>query len=119
MAKILVLYYSSYGHIEQMADAVAEGARAAGAEVDIRRVAENAPEAVVKAAGFKTDTAHPLLGDPNELVQNAPIVVGPPTRARRMSSQMSCIWVTTGVVRAQGRVNGNIGRSDERRVGKE
>ena len=62
-----MLYYSSYGHIEQMADAVADGARAAGADVDIRRVAETAPAAVVQAAGFKTDTAHPVLADPNEL----------------------------------------------------
>src|SRR3546814_20992354 len=62
MAKILVLYYSSYGHIEQMADAVAEGARAAGAEVDIRRVAETAPEAVVKAAGFKTRSEERRVG---------------------------------------------------------
>src|SRR3546814_8830464 len=68
MAKILVLYYSSYVHIEQMADVVAQGARAAGAEVDLRPVAETAPQAVVKAAGFKTATAHPLLGAPNELV---------------------------------------------------
>ena len=52
MAKVLVLYYSSYGHIEKMADAVAEGARAGGAEVEIRRVAETAPDEVVKAAGM-------------------------------------------------------------------
>lgn len=57
MTKVLVLYYSSYGHIEQMADAVAEGAREAGAQVDIRRVEETAPKAVVEAAHFKTDTA--------------------------------------------------------------
>ena len=52
MTKVLVLYYSSYGHIEQMADAVAEGARAGGAEVDIRRVAETAPQSVVESAHF-------------------------------------------------------------------
>lgn len=67
MAKILVLYYSSYGHIEAMADAVAEGARATGAEVDVRRVPETAPEAVVKAAGFRTDTGHAVLTDPKEM----------------------------------------------------
>lgn len=55
MSKVLVLYYSSYGHIEQMADAVADGARSAGATVDIRRVPETAPQAVVEAAHFKTD----------------------------------------------------------------
>ena len=109
MAKILVLYYSSYGHIEQMADAVAEGARAAGAEVDIRRVAETAPTAVVQAAGFKTDTAHPLLSDPNELANYDAIVVGTPTRFGRMASQMASFWDTAGGVWAQGKLNGKVG----------
>ena len=109
MAKVLVLYYSSYGHIEQMADAVAEGARAAGAEVDIRRVAETAPAAVVQAAGFKTDTAHPLLADPNELANYDAIVVGTPTRFGRMSSQMASFWDTAGGVWAQGKLNGKVG----------
>ena len=67
MTKVLVLYYSSYGHIEKMADAVAEGAREGGAEVAIRRVAETAPDEIVKAAGFKTDTAHPLIEGPDAL----------------------------------------------------
>src|SRR3546814_19135573 len=117
-----------------MADAVAEGARAAGAEVDIRRVAETAPEAVVKAAGFKTDTAHPLLSDPNEMVSYDAIVVGTPTRFGRMSSQMASFWDTAGGIWAQGALNGKVGaaftstatqhggqetRPEERRVGKE
>jgi NAD(P)H dehydrogenase (quinone) len=55
MARILVLYYSSYGHLAQMADAVAEGVRAAGHEADVRRVAETAPAEVAKAAGFRAD----------------------------------------------------------------
>lgn len=59
MTNVLVLYYSSYGHIEQMAGAVAEGARSGGAEVDIRRVPETAPPAVAEAAHFKTDA--PLI----------------------------------------------------------
>ncbi|APW73343.1 MULTISPECIES: NAD(P)H:quinone oxidoreductase [Sphingopyxis] len=109
MAKVLVLYYSSYGHIETMADAVAEGARAAGAEVDIRRVAETAPEAVVQAAGFKTDTAHPLLSDPKELANYDAIVVGTPTRFGRMSSQMASFWDTAGSVWAQGLLTGKVG----------
>ena len=109
MAKLLVLYYSSYGHIEQMAEAVAEGARAAGADVDIRRVAETAPDAVVQAAGFKTDTAHPVLGDPNELANYDAIVVGTPTRFGRMSSQMASFWDTAGGVWAQGKLNGKVG----------
>ncbi|MDG6746611.1 flavodoxin domain-containing protein, partial [Staphylococcus aureus] len=87
MAKVLVLYYSSYGHIEQMADAIAEGARSAGAEVDIRRVAETAPDAVVKAAGFKTDTAHPEIEGPDALTNYDAIIVGTPTRYGRMASQ--------------------------------
>ena len=59
MAKVLVLYYSSYGHIEAMAEAVSEGATSAGATVDIKRVPETAPQEVVAAAHFKTDYAHP------------------------------------------------------------
>ena len=109
MATVLVLYYSSYGHIEQMADAVAEGARGAGAEVDIRRVAETAPQAVVEAAHFKTDTAHPVLTDPNELKNYDAIVVGSPTRFGRMSSQMASFWDTAGGVWYQGALNGKVG----------
>lgn len=109
MAKVLVLYYSSYGHIEQMADAVAEGARGAGAEVDIRRVAETAPQAVIEAAHFKTDTAHPTLSDPNELTKYDAIVVGSPTRFGRMSSQMASFWDTAGGVWYGGGLNGKVG----------
>lgn len=111
MPKVLVLYYSSYGHIEQMADAVAEGARGAGAEVDVRRVAETAPEAVVKAAHFKTDTAHPVLTDPNELANYDAIIVGTPTRFGRMSSQMASFWDTAGGVWASGKLIGKVGSS--------
>ena len=109
MAKVLVLYYSSYGHIEQMADAVAEGARSAGAEVDIRRVAETAPEAVVEAAHFKTDTVHPVLTDPNELANYDAIIVGTPTRFGRMASQMAAFWDTAGGLWAKGALNGKVG----------
>jgi NAD(P)H dehydrogenase (quinone) len=109
MAKILVLYYSSYGHIEAMADAVAEGARATGAEVDVRRVPETAPEAVVKAAGFRTDTAHPVLSDPKELANYDAIIVGTPTRFGRMSSQMASFWDTAGGVWAQGLLTDKVG----------
>ena len=109
MTKILVLYYSSYGHIAAMADAVAEGARAAGANVDVRRVPETAPEAVVQAAGFKTDSAHPVLSDPKEMVQYDAIIVGTPTRFGRMSSQMASFWDTAGGVWAQGLLTGKVG----------
>ena len=109
MTKTLILYYSSYGHIEAMAEAVAEGVRAAGGEADIRRVAETASDAVVAAAHFKTDTAHPLLSDPKELANYDAIIVGTPTRFGRMSSQMAAFWDTAGGVWAQGWLTGKVG----------
>ena len=109
MTKVLVLYYSSYGHIEQMADAVAEGARAGGAEVDIRRVAETAPDEVVKAAHFKTDTAHPLIEGPDVLANYDAIIVGAPTRYGRMPSQMASFWDTTGGLWMRGGLVGKVG----------
>src|SRR6476646_8602243 len=109
MAKVLVLYYSSYGHLEQIADSVAEGAREAGAHVDIRRVPETAPQAVVEAAHFKTDTAHPTLGSPDELANYDAIIVGAPTRFGRMSSQMAAFWDTAGGLWMKGALNGKVG----------
>lgn len=109
MTKVLVLYYSSYGHIEQMADAVAEGAREAGAQVDVRRVAETAPQAVVEAAHFKTDTAHPLIEGPDALAAYDAIIVGAPTRYGRMPSQMAAFWDTTGGLWFQGKLIGKVG----------
>ena len=109
MAKVLVLYYSSYGHIEQMADAVAEGARSAGAEVDIRRVAETAPQAVIEAAHFKTDTAHPVIESPDALADYDAIIVGAPTRFGRMPSQMASFWDTTGGLWFTGKLIGKVG----------
>lgn len=109
MTKVLVLYYSSYGHIEQMAEAVAEGARSTGAEVDIRRVPETAPQAVVEAAHFKTDSAHPVIEGPEALAHYDAIVVGAPTRFGRMPSQMAAFWDTTGGVWFQGKLIGKVG----------
>ena len=109
MTKVLVLYYSSYGHIEQMADAVAEGARAGGAEVDVRRVEETAPEAVVKAAHFKTDTAHAVIEGPDALAGYDAIIVGAPTRYGRMPAQMAAFWDTTGGLWAKGALVGKVG----------
>src|ERR1700748_1501401 len=86
MSKVLVLYYSSYGHIEAMANAVAEGARKAGATVDIKRVPETAPEAVAKAAHFKLDQAAPVAKI-EDLADYDAIIVGTGTRFGRMSSQ--------------------------------
>jgi len=109
MTKILVLYYSSYGHMEQMADAVAEGARSAGAEVDIRRVPETAPAEVAKAAGFKADIAHPVIEGINALADYDAIVVGSPTRFGRMSSQMASFLDQAGGLWASGKLNGKVG----------
>ena len=109
MTKVLVLYYSSYGHIEKMADAVAEGAREGGAEVAFRRVAETAPDEIVKAAGFKTDTAHPLIEGPDALADYDAIIVGAPTRYGRMPSQMAAFWDTTGGLWFKGALIGKVG----------
>jgi NAD(P)H dehydrogenase (quinone) len=109
MTKILVLYYSSYGHLAKMADAVAEGARSAGAEVDVRRVAETAPAEVAQAAGFRVDDSHPLFDDPNQLAQYDGIIVGSPTRFGRMASQMAAFWDKAGGVWFQGQLNGKVG----------
>ena len=109
MTKVLVLYYSSYGHLEKMADAVADGARAAGAEVDIRRVTETAPPEVVQAAHFKTDTAHPVIESVDALTGYDAIIVGAPTRYGRMPSQMAAFWDTTGPLWATGALVGKVG----------
>ncbi|MCW6532865.1 NAD(P)H:quinone oxidoreductase [Sphingomonas sp. MMSM20] len=109
MTKVLVLYYSSYGHIEQMADAMAEGARSAGAEVDIRRVPETAPAEVVKAAGFKTDTAHPVIEGPDAMGDYDAVIVGAPTRFGRMPSQMAAFWDTAGGLWMRGGLVGKVG----------
>ncbi len=109
MTKVLVLYYSSYGHIEQMADAVAEGAREAGASVDVLRVPETAPQAVVEAAHFKTDSAHPVIAGPDALADYDAIVIGAPTRFGRMPSQMAAFLDTTGGLWMRGALNGKVG----------
>ena len=109
MTKVLVLYYSSYGHIERMADAVAQGAREAGAEVDVRRVAETAPPEVVQAAHFKTDTTHPTIESPDAVAGYDAIVVGAPTRFGRMPAQMAAFWDATGGLWAKGALIGKVG----------
>ena len=109
MTKVLVLYYSSYGHTEQLADAVAEGARAGGAEVDVRRVAETAPKEVVEAAHFKTDTAHDVIEGPDALKQYDAIIIGGPTRYGRMASQMAAFWDQTGGLWFSGALIGKVG----------
>jgi NAD(P)H dehydrogenase (quinone) len=108
MTKVLVLYYSSYGHIETMAGAVADGARDAGAIVDVRRVPELVPDDVAKASHFKLDQAAPIA-DPNTLDQYDAIIVGTGTRFGRMSSQMANFWDRTGGLWARGALVGKVG----------
>ncbi len=108
MAKILVLYYSSYGHIETMANAVAEGARGAGATVDIKRVPETVPEDVAKNAHFKLDQAAPVASIA-DLEHYDAIIVGTGTRFGRISSQMAAFLDQAGGLWARGALNGKIG----------
>ena len=108
MAKVLVLYYSSYGHIEAMAQAVAEGAREAGASVDIKRVPETAPLEVAKAAHFKLDQAAPVA-TVAELAEYDAIIIGTGTRFGRMSSQMAAFLDQAGGLWARGALNGKVG----------
>jgi NAD(P)H dehydrogenase (quinone) len=108
MSKVLVLYYSTYGHIETMAEAVAEGARAAGAEVDIRRVPEIISEELAKAAHFKLDQAAPFATIA-ELADYDAIVIGTGTRFGRMSSQMAAFLDQAGGLWASGALIGKVG----------
>ncbi|HEY0060955.1 MAG TPA: NAD(P)H:quinone oxidoreductase [Telluria sp.] len=108
MAKVLVLYYSTYGHIEQMATAIADGARAGGATVDIRRVPETVPEAVARNAHFKLDQPAPVA-TVDELPDYDAIVIGAPTRYGRMPSQMTAFLDQTGGLWARGALHGKVG----------
>jgi len=108
MTKVLVLYYSSYGHIETMAQAVAEGARVAGAEVDIKRVPETAPEAVAKAAHFKLDQEAPVA-KVEDLANYDAVIIGTGTRFGRMSSQMASFLDQAGGLWARGALHGKVG----------
>ncbi|MCV3240579.1 NAD(P)H:quinone oxidoreductase type IV [Mesorhizobium sp. ZC-5] len=101
MAKVLVLYYSSWGHMEQMANAAAEGARSAGAEVTVKRVPELVPEAVAKAAHYKLDQAAPVA-DPLELENYDAIIVGASTRYGAMAAQLKNFLDQTGPLWAKG-----------------
>jgi len=109
MARILVLYYSSYGHVSQMAEAVAEGVRQAGHECDLRRVPETAPPEVVKAAGFSANENHQEIEGPDALAEYDGLVVGTPTRYGRMTSQMASFWDTTGGLWMKGALVGKVG----------
>lgn len=108
MAKVLVLYYSAYGHIEAMANAVGDGAREAGATVDVKRVPELVPEAIAKAKHFKLDQAAPLARI-DDLINYDAIVVGTGTRFGRMSSQMASFLDQAGGLWAKGALHGKVG----------
>ena len=109
MAKVLVLYYSTYGHIETMAGAIAEGARdRRGAQVDIKRVPETVPEEIARKGHFKLDQAAPVA-TVDDLANYDAIVVGTGTRFGRMSSQMAAFLDQAGGLWARGALNGKVG----------
>ena len=109
MAKVLVLYYSTYGHIETMAGAVAEGARSVpGTEVTIKRVPELMPPDVAAQAGVKLDQAAPIA-TPAELADYDAVIFGTPTRFGNMASQMRNFLDQTGGLWAQGKLIGKVG----------
>ncbi|MFC0251919.1 NAD(P)H:quinone oxidoreductase [Massilia consociata] len=108
MSKVLVLYYSTYGHIETMAHAVAEGARATGATVDVKRVPETVPEDIAAGAHFKLQQDAPIA-TPNELADYDAIIIGAPTRYGRMPAQMAAFLDQTGGLWARGALNGKVG----------
>ncbi len=108
MPKVLVLYYSMYGHIEQMAEAVAEGARSAGAEVAIKRVPDLVPAEIAVKSGAKLDQKAPVA-QPAELADYDAIIFGTPTRFGMMAAQMRNFLDQTGGLWAQGRLIGKVG----------
>lgn len=108
MAKVLVLYYSAYGHIEAMAEAVAEGARAAGAQVDVKRVPELVPLEIAQQSHFKLDQKAPVASIA-DLEHYDAIIVGTGTRFGRMSSQMANFLDQAGGLWARGALHGKVG----------
>jgi NAD(P)H:quinone oxidoreductase, type IV len=108
MTKILVLYYSSYGHIETMAKAVAEGARSAGASVAIRRVPELVPEEVARKSGYRVDHQVPVARV-EELADYDAIIIGTPTRFGTMASQMKNFLDQAGDLWFHDRLVGKVG----------
>ena len=109
MANVLVLYYSSYGHIEQMAAAQAEGvARVPGCTVVVKRVSELVPQELCVASGFRLDQAAPIA-TPDELEQYDAIVFGTPTRFGNMAAQMRNFLDQTGPLWMRGALVGKLG----------
>jgi NAD(P)H dehydrogenase (quinone) len=108
MTKVLVLYYSSYGHVEAMASAVSEGVEEAGAQSAIRRVSELVPEEVAAKGSFKLDQPAPIC-TVAELTEYDAIIVGSGTRYGRMTSQMANFWDQTGGLWSKGALIGKAG----------
>ena len=108
MTKILVLYYSSWGHVETLAHAAAEGAREAGAEVHVKRVPELVPEEVARQSHYKLDQSAPIA-QPDELAEYDAIIFGTPTRYGNMAAQMKQFIDQTGALWAKGALVGKVG----------
>ena len=109
MSKLLVLYYSTWGHVERMAQEVAEGARAvAGTQVTLKRVPESMPPETAAAIHAKTDQAAPVA-EPDELGDYDAIIFGTPTRFGNMCGQMRNFLDRTGNLWQQGKLVGKIG----------
>jgi len=108
MTKVLILYYSTYGHIETMAYAVAEGVREAGAEAMVKRVPETVPAEIAEKAHFKLNQPAPVA-TVEELAEYDAIVVGVPTRYGRMATQMTAFWDGAGALWARGALHGKVG----------
>jgi NAD(P)H dehydrogenase (quinone) len=109
MAKILVVYYSAYGHVETMAEAVAEGARqVAGTTVSLKRVAELVPEEVARKSGMKLEQKAPIA-TPQELADYDAIIFGTPTRFGNMAAQMRNFLDQTGGHWMKGSLIGKVG----------
>jgi NAD(P)H dehydrogenase (quinone) len=109
MVDILILYYSSYGHIEQMAYAQAEGAgRVAGVRTVVKRVAELMPPEIARAAGVRLDQQAPIA-EPGELEKYDAVIFGTPTRFGNMAAQMRNFLDQTGGLWARGALVGKIG----------
>jgi NAD(P)H dehydrogenase (quinone) len=108
MAKVLVLYYSSYGHIERMAEEVAGGVRDAGSEPTIKRVPETVPEDVARKSGFKLNQKAPLA-KVEELADYDAIIFGTPTRFGNMAGQMKNFLDQAGGLWMRGALVGKVG----------
>jgi NAD(P)H dehydrogenase (quinone) len=108
MTKVLVLYYSSYGHIESMASAVADGVRQADVDVVVKRVPELVPEEIARKSGYKLDQAAPIA-TVAELPDYDAIIIGTPTRFGNMAAQMKNFLDRTGGLWVQDKLVGKVG----------